>query len=98
MMILPKVLESDPWGETPKPPVMGRLRPPTPPPDQVYGGRQGRFALDGSQVGLCVGDRGLRSVKLALLDRNPLRGSNAKRPLVPTVTSIGAIILKVKSQ
>ena len=29
------VSESEPWGETPKPPVMGRLRPPTPPPDQV---------------------------------------------------------------
>ena len=52
-------------------------------------GSRGRFALDGSRVGLCGGDRGLRSVKLALLDRNPLRGGNAKRPLSFTVTLVG---------
>ena len=35
-----------------------------------------------------LGDR-LNSAKLALLDRNILRGGNAKRPLVPTVTTFG---------
>ena len=89
MLILPKALESDPWGKTPKPPVMGRLRPPTLPPDEVYGGQQKSLRIRRSQVGLCVGDRCLRSVKLALLDRNTLLSGNAKRPWVPTVHSVG---------
>jgi hypothetical protein len=96
MMILPKVLESDPWGETPKPPdwLVNRLQadgcvPRHPLQIRFIQDGRGRFALDGSQIGSCVGDRGLRSVKLALLDRNPLRCGNAKRPLSFIVTSIG---------
>ena len=83
-----KVRESESWGKTPKPPVMGRLRPPTPPPDQVHGGRERSLRIRRSHVGSSVGDR-LGSVELALLDRNTLRGGNAKRPLVPTVNTFG---------
>ena len=95
MLILPKALESDPWGKTPKPPdwLLSSLQadgcvPRHPLQIRFMVGRRGRFALDGSQVGSSGGDR-FGSVKLALLDRNPLRVSNAKRPLSFGVNFVG---------
>ena len=90
-----EVSESEPWGETPNPPdwLLSSLQadgcvPRHPLQIRLMVGRRGRFALDGSQVGSSVGDR-LKSVKSALLDRNPLRCGNAKRPLSFSVNSIG---------
>ena len=72
---------------------MGRLRPPTPPPDQVHGGQQGSLRIRREPCRFMRGrspiaDR-FEFIKLALLDRHILRGGNAKRPLVPTVTPFG---------
>ena len=92
---MPKISESEPWGETPKPPdwLLSSLQadgcvPRHPLQIKFIVGRRGRFALVESQVGLSVGDR-LKSVKLALPDRNPLRVGNAKRPLSFSVNSVG---------
>ena len=88
-----RVLESEPWGKTPKPPVMGRLRPPTPPPEGLDCGQERSLRIRQEPCRF-IGERSptsdrLNSVKLALLDRNILRGGNAKRPLIPTVTPFG---------
>ena len=72
---------------------MGRLRPPTPPPDQVPCGQQGSLRIRREPCRFVRGRSGMGDrfefVRLALLDRNTLRGGNAKRLIAPTVNSFG---------